>query len=80
MTKLGEFLRSKSVNQSEIARKTGLKKARINQLCNNDKTRLAAFELYLILLAIDINPGEPLIELYGHLILKTSSQDEEGSM
>ncbi len=70
MTKLGEYLQSKSVNQSEVARKTGLSKARINQLCNNESTRLGAEELYLILLAINVDPGEQFKTLYKNLKLK----------
>lgn len=70
MTKLGEYLQSKSVNQSEVARKTGLSKARINQLCNNENTRLTAEELYLILLAIDVDPGEQFKALYKEVRLK----------
>lgn len=70
MTKLGEYLQSKSVNQSEVARKTGLSKARINQLCNNEKTRLGAEELYLIFLAIGVDPGEQFKELYKKLKIK----------
>lgn len=69
MTKLGLYLQSKSVNKSEIARKTGLSKARISQLCLNDSTRLEAKELYLILLAIDVKPGEQFEELFKEIRL-----------
>lgn len=64
MTKLGLYLQSKSVNKSEIARKTRLSKARISQLCLNNSTRLGAEELYLILLAINVKPGEQFEELF----------------
>jgi putative transcriptional regulator len=70
MTKLGEYLASKSVNKSEIARKTGLSKSRISQLCLNKSTRLEAEELYLILLAINVDPGEQFKELFKSLKLK----------
>ncbi|MGN6351737.1 MAG: helix-turn-helix domain-containing protein [Parafilimonas sp.] len=60
MTKLGEYLAVKSVNKSEVARRTGLSKARINQLTLNDTTKLRADELYLIALAINVNPSELL--------------------
>ena len=64
MTRLGEYLYSKSINQSEIARKTGYSRARINQLCNNDTTRLGAKELYKIFLAIGVEPGEAFTKFY----------------
>jgi DNA-binding Xre family transcriptional regulator len=70
MTKLGEYLAVKSVNKSEVARRTGLSKARINQLTLNDTTKLRADELYLIGLAIGVNPCELLEALYGGLKLK----------
>ncbi len=73
MTKLGSYLANKSVNQSEVARKTGLSKARISQLCLNETTRLGASELYLILLAIGVDPGEEFKELYKDLKLKTGN-------
>ncbi|MBZ4190641.1 helix-turn-helix domain-containing protein [Niabella beijingensis] len=60
MTKLGEYLAAKSVNKSEVARRTGLSKARVNQLTLNDTTKLRADELYLIALAIDVKPIELL--------------------
>ncbi len=53
MTKLGLYLAQKSVNKSEVARKTGLSKARISELSLNPATRLQAEELYKIALAID---------------------------
>lgn len=60
MTKLGEYLASKSVNKSEVARRTGLSKARINQLSLNASTKLRADELYLVALAINVSPAELL--------------------
>jgi len=70
MTKLGEYLAIKSVNKSEVARRTGLSKARINQLTLNNTTKLRADELYLIALAIDVNPCDLLESLYGGMKLK----------
>lgn len=70
MTKLGLYLAQKSVNKSEVARKTGLSKARISELSLNSTTRLQAEELYRIALAIDVNPCELLEALYGDLKLK----------
>jgi DNA-binding Xre family transcriptional regulator len=70
MTKLGTYLAAKSVNKSEISRKTGLSKARINSLSMNNRSFLRAEELVLIALAIDVDPSEMQKELYGHLKLK----------
>jgi DNA-binding Xre family transcriptional regulator len=70
MTKLGLFLAAKSVNKSEISRKTGLSKARINSLSMNTRSFLRAEELVLIALAIGVEPSEMLKDLYGHLKLK----------
>jgi DNA-binding Xre family transcriptional regulator len=67
MTKLGEYLAQKSVNKSEVARKTGLTKARMNELTLSERSHLRAEELYLIALAIDINPCDLLESLYGEL-------------
>ena len=70
MTKLGEYLIVKSVNKSEVARKTGLSKPRLSELTLNPSSKLRADELYLIALAIDINPSELLEALYSELKLK----------
>ena len=56
MTRLGEIFAKKSVNKSEVARKTRLSTSRIGQLTNNPKTILSAAELYLIAKAIDEDP------------------------
>lgn len=70
MTKLGVYLAQKSVNKSEVARKTGLSRARMNELTLHDRSHLRAEELYLIALAIGVNPCELLENLYGELKLK----------
>lgn len=67
MTKLGEYLIVKSVNKSEVARKTGLSRPRLSELTLNPSAKLRADELYLIALAIDVNPSELLEALYGEL-------------
>jgi len=69
MTKLGLYLAQKSVNKSEVARKTGLSKSRISELSMNPSTRLQAEELYKIALAIDVKPGDLLEALYGDIKL-----------
>ncbi|TXJ27624.1 MAG: XRE family transcriptional regulator [Chitinophagaceae bacterium] len=69
MTKLGNYLDQKSVNKSEIARKTGLSRARMNELTLSDRSHLRAEELFLIALAINVAPCELLTALYGRLKL-----------
>jgi putative transcriptional regulator len=58
MTKLGLFLSRKSVNRSDVSRKTGISKTRLSELTNNSSTKLRVDELYLIALAIDVDPCE----------------------
>lgn len=70
MTKLGEYLLAKSVNKSEVARKTGLSKPRLSELTLNPSAKLRADELYLIALAIDVAPCDLLEALYGSLKFK----------
>ncbi len=70
MTRLGIYLAQKSVNKSEVARKAGLTKARMNELTLNERSHLRAEELYLIALAIAISPCELLESLYGGFKLK----------
>jgi len=70
MTKLGLYLAKKSVNKAEIARRTGISKSRLSQLTSNDSTNLRADELYLIALAMDVEPCEVLKEVCGTLSLK----------
>lgn len=70
MTKLGKYLAKKSVNKSEVSRRTGISKARISELTLNTATKLRADELYLIALAINVEPSEVLNEVCGHLKLE----------
>lgn len=70
MTKLGEYLIVKSINKSEVARKTGLSKPRLSELTLNPSAKLRADELYLIALAIDVNPCELITALYDGIKLK----------
>ena len=56
MTLVGEYFNKKSVSKAEIARKTGISKARLSELSNNPNTHIRATELYLIALAIDVDP------------------------
>ncbi|NAS13678.1 helix-turn-helix domain-containing protein [Poritiphilus flavus] len=69
MTELGLYLSRKSVNRSDVSRKTGISKTRLSELANNIKTKLRVDELYLIALAIDVEPAEVLEEVCKNLKL-----------
>ena len=70
MTKIGDYLIKKSASKAEIARKTGISKSRLSELSNNENTNLKASELYLIALALDVDPVEVLEVTCGDLKLK----------
>lgn len=73
MTELGLFLARKSVNRSDVSRKTGISKTRLSELSNNDNTKLRVDELYLIALAIDVDPCEVLKEVCENLKLESDN-------
>lgn len=69
MTSLGLYLAKKSINKAEVSRRTGISKSRLSQLSSNESAKLRADELYLIALAIDIDPCEVLKEIFRDLSL-----------
>ncbi len=71
MTKLGEFLAKKAISKSAVSNKTGISRARISELTNNPRTHLRAKELYLIALAIDIEPDEILKDVFQEISLQS---------
>jgi hypothetical protein len=71
MTKLGEYLSSRSANKATIARKTGLSKQRMGELTLNDDAKLRAHETYLIALAIGVRPAE----LFEHVCMGLELKD-----
>jgi putative transcriptional regulator len=71
MTSLGLYLTKKSINKAEVSRRTGISKSRLSQLSSNETTKLRADELYLIALAIDVDPCEVLTEVCGDVELKS---------
>lgn len=73
MTELGLYLARKSVNRSDVARKTGISKTRLSELSNNTSTKLRVDELYLIALAIDVDPCEVLNTICRELRLKSEN-------
>lgn len=64
MTPLGFYLAKKSISKAEVSRKTGISKPRLSELTLNESTQLRAKELYLIALAIDVDPCEVLKEIF----------------
>ena len=70
MTSLGLYLTKKSVNKAMVSRRTRISQARLSQLTLNKLTKLRADELYLIALAIDIDPGEMFKEVFSDLKLE----------
>jgi len=64
MTELGLFLMRKSINKAEVSRRTGISAPRISELTLNEGSHLRAKELYLIALAIDVDPCELLKAIY----------------
>lgn len=60
MTKLGEYFARKSVNKSDISRKTGISKPRLSELTLKESAKLRVEELYRIALAMETNPCELL--------------------
>tara|TARA_B100000508_G_C11458924_1_gene278188 strand:+ start:495 stop:716 length:222 start_codon:yes stop_codon:yes gene_type:complete len=69
MTELGLYLAKRSINKSDVSRKTGISKVRLSELTLNENTHLRAKELYLIALAIHVDPAEMFIELFKEITL-----------
>ena len=69
MTALGEILSIKSIKKADVSRKTGISTSRLTELSRNKSTNLKAEELYLIALAIDVQPVEILNKVCNHLKL-----------
>lgn len=74
MTELGNYLSKKSVNKSDVARKTGISKTRLSELSNNSNTKLKVDELCLIAKAIDVDPCEMLNEICRNLKLEANQE------
>lgn len=70
MTKLGLYLAKKSINKAEVSRRTGISTSRLSELTLNTSTKLRVDELYLIALAIDVEPCEVLKVVCAHLKLE----------
>ena len=70
MTELGLYLAKKSINKAEISRKTEISASRLSELTLNKGVHLRAKELYLIALAIDVDPCELLKAVFKDVKLK----------
>ena len=70
MTDLGLYLMRKSINKAMVSRRTGISQSRLSQLSSNEATKLRADELYLIALAIDVDPGDMFKEIFRDLKLE----------
>lgn len=70
MTELGLYLARKSVSKAAVSSRTGISRSRLSELTLNPSTHLRAKELYLIALAIDIDPCEVLKEVCKEVQLK----------
>ncbi|NHM07616.1 helix-turn-helix transcriptional regulator [Flavobacterium sp. CYK-4] len=70
MTEIGKFLSKKSVNKAEISRKTGISASRLSELSLRDSARLTVDELYLIALAMDVDPSSIIKDVCKNLKLQ----------
>ncbi|MCH7411478.1 helix-turn-helix domain-containing protein [Belliella sp. DSM 111904] len=71
-TRLGIYLDQRAINQAEVSRKTGIDTNKISGFCTKDLQllRISACELYLISLAIKVNPCDLLNHICGDLKIK----------
>ena len=69
MTALGLYLAKKTVNKAEVSRRTGISTSRVSELSLKESAHLRAKELYLIALAIDVDPCDVLKEIYQNVTL-----------
>lgn len=70
LTDFGLFLAQRSVNKAKVSAKTGISKTRMTRLTTQSNSHLRASELYLIAMAIEVNPCEMLKFLCKDLQLK----------
>ncbi|MCB9196789.1 MAG: helix-turn-helix transcriptional regulator [Flavobacteriales bacterium] len=75
MTELGLYPSRKSINRSEVSRRTGISKTQLSELSNNSRTKLRIDELYLIALAIEANPCKILNVVCKGFKLKSKNGD-----
>ena len=79
LTQLGLYLAKKAINKSILAKLTGISTDRLSQLSINPSSHLRVKELYLIALAIEVDPTELLNFVCDGIKLpkqKTNSKDD----
>lgn len=77
LTDLGKYLILKSANKAEIYRKTSITESRLSLLSNDPTTKLYGEELYLIALALDVEPGDMAKNIYKKIKLNSKEKQEE---
>jgi putative transcriptional regulator len=70
MTELGLYLAKKSISKAAVSSRTGISRSRMSELTLSSTTHLRAKELYLIALAIDVDPCDLLKFVCSQLKLK----------
>ena len=70
-------LTRRPINKSEVSRKTGISKVRLSELALNENTHLRAKELYLIALAIHVDPAEMFMEIHEGISLEKNYRRKE---
>ena len=70
MTDLGLYLAKKSISKAAVSNRTGISRSRLSELTLNPTTHLRAKELYMIALAIDVDPCDMLKEIYSDVKLE----------
>ncbi len=70
MTSLGRYLSKKNANKATISQSTGISSTRLTLLTLNHSSKLRADELYLIAMAIDVEPGDMIMEVFKDLKLR----------
>lgn len=64
MTELGIYFAKRSINKADVCRKTGIRPNRLGDLTLKVNSHLRAREVYLIALAIEVDPCELLTFLF----------------
>jgi putative transcriptional regulator len=59
--RLDEVLKEKGISQSELSEMSGVRRARINRICNRDVDRLELAHIDAICRALDVGPWEWIV-------------------
>ena len=69
MTELGRYLAKRSINRSDLSRRTGIKLTRLTNLALKENANIRGDELYLISLALGVTMLELIEVIYKDLRL-----------